>query len=956
MSLSLIFNPLLSDGFQYVTIETNYPEVANYSALPDPTTVTGQIYYVDAGQGSLWTLNKKDPGLYRSNGSTWISADIPSYFSSGAFAIQDNITPSKQLIFNVSAISSSTTRTITMPNANVDLTNSYQAATTSVNGYLSSTNWTTFNNKIGTASNGLTLTGIDVALGGTLIGNTTIGVSTNTLSILDTTTYGGISISTAVTRVGSGFFSGNENYINFNNGVGAALFNDTTSGYVSFDIIGATNVGFKLKTKSGGFYSILRSDNLTADKTFQYPNNSGTFALISDLSSYALVGQTFYIGTTLIAINRASAALVLTGITSIDGLAASATILATARTINGTSFDGSANIIVTAAAGTLTGTTLNATVITSSLTSVGTIGTGVWNGSLITGTYGGTGINNGVKTFTYLKNISFTAADDTGVYTLPTGTKTLVDTTVATLSSLSSIGTITTGVWNAGAVTSSGQITGTAFITTGTAGAGFINLIQQSSTPATPSSGISLYHSTNGISWVNTGGFTRSLTMPSSNVVYTFPSATDTLAGLGTAQTWTAANTYNVAPKFASGIGLQDANGVNLISFPSTVSSAINYFTINNSATGVAPILSVVDETTGGANAVGVNTVFASQKGRGTSQASYVEIQTPSTNSAGGSGALQSLGVRMRVGQIFGTNNDWEAIYLHSTTPTATNYNFATTGASSSGTTIVAGGILSMRVNGNQTVALNVTAGSSFTTNSTASSVYRTSNGGSDVTPHFMIDPGNTLTTAGAFGFGFGTADGLIFTHANGTRRIAGWSAKLTSLVNTAGSESSNLTLTPQNITDKFIVSGILQSNGITDGSSASAGIVGEEIISTISTYTNYTTTVTYQAITSITLTAGDWDISAIATFSSNTATITTASNAIFVISTTSASASGSTEGLNIIYLPQAALVGTSKESVAITPFKVTISATTTYYFNTQAAFTLGNPQYVGTIRARRER
>jgi hypothetical protein len=64
----------------------------------------------------------------------------------------------------------------------------------------------------------------------------------------------------------------------------------------------------------------------------------------------------------------------------------------------------------------------------SSITTLGTIGTGTWNGSLITGTYGGTGVNNGSKTLTYLKNISFTSADDTGVYTLPTGTKTIPST------------------------------------------------------------------------------------------------------------------------------------------------------------------------------------------------------------------------------------------------------------------------------------------------------------------------------------------------------------------------------------------------------------------------------------------------------------------------------------------------------------------------------------------------
>lgn len=57
--------------------------------------------------------------------------------------------------------------------------------------------------------------------------------------------------------------------------------------------------------------------------------------------------------------------------TSVTGNAGTATALQTARTINTVSFDGSANIIVTAAAGTLTGTTLNSTVVNSSLTVFG---------------------------------------------------------------------------------------------------------------------------------------------------------------------------------------------------------------------------------------------------------------------------------------------------------------------------------------------------------------------------------------------------------------------------------------------------------------------------------------------------------------------------------------------------------------------------------------------------------
>ncbi|MEN9362945.1 MAG: Invertebrate iridescent virus 22, partial [Bacteroidota bacterium] len=58
---------------------------------------------------------------------------------------------------------------------------------------------------------------------------------------------------------------------------------------------------------------------------------------------------------------------------NVTGNASTATKLAATKTINGTAFDGSADITITAAAGTLTGTTLASTVLNSSLTSVGTL-------------------------------------------------------------------------------------------------------------------------------------------------------------------------------------------------------------------------------------------------------------------------------------------------------------------------------------------------------------------------------------------------------------------------------------------------------------------------------------------------------------------------------------------------------------------------------------------------------
>lgn len=95
----------------------------------------------------------------------------------------------------------------------------------------------------------------------------------------------------------------------------------------------------------------------------------------------------------------------------------------------------------------------------SSLSSIGTISTGTWQGTVIGATYGGTGINNGGNTITLGGNINTASSFSTSgansltltttgptTVTLPTSGN-LVNTAVTTLSSLASIGTITTGTW-----------------------------------------------------------------------------------------------------------------------------------------------------------------------------------------------------------------------------------------------------------------------------------------------------------------------------------------------------------------------------------------------------------------------------------------------------------------------------------------------------------------------------
>jgi hypothetical protein len=112
--------------------------------------------------------------------------------------------------------------------------------------------------------------------------------------------------------------------------------------------------------------------------------------LAGSIANNKLLNSSLTIGTTAFSLGSSSTTLAgLTSVTStsfngpltgsvtgsVTGNASSASTLQTARTINGVSFNGSANITVTAAAATLTGTALNSTVVTSSLTSVGTLNT-----------------------------------------------------------------------------------------------------------------------------------------------------------------------------------------------------------------------------------------------------------------------------------------------------------------------------------------------------------------------------------------------------------------------------------------------------------------------------------------------------------------------------------------------------------------------------------------------------
>jgi len=128
--------------------------------------------------------------------------------------------------------------------------------------------------------------------------------------------------------------------------------------------IGTTSVALNRTTANlalTGITSVAFPGSTSGTTTVQASAAAGTttFTLPATTGTADLVGNTFFVGTTSIANNRASASQTLTGV-SIDGNAATASAVAAAN---------------------LSGNTLNAGVTASSLTSVGTITSGTWSGS-----------------------------------------------------------------------------------------------------------------------------------------------------------------------------------------------------------------------------------------------------------------------------------------------------------------------------------------------------------------------------------------------------------------------------------------------------------------------------------------------------------------------------------------------------------------------------------------------
>lgn len=151
--------------------------------------------------------------------------------------------------------------------------------------------------------------------------------------------------------------------------------------------------------------------------------------------------------------------------------------------------------------------------------------------------------------------------------------------------------------------------------------------------------------------------------------------------------------------------------------------------------------------------------------------------------------------------------------------------------------------------------------------------------------------------------------------------------------------------------TDFQVLSTGLQLKGNNTNTAPPAGFIGEQIRSFVNSGSPVSMSTGIAAnITSITLTAGIWDISGIITYSAAAGTSVTQS--YLSIGTTSATLDGA-NGDSLMQFTHNAIVNL-QNSISLPAFRVTLSGSTTYYLVGQTTFTISTRTAWGRLSATR--
>lgn len=296
----------------------------------------------------------------------------------------------------------------------------------------------------------ITITAAAGTLSGSTLNSTVTGSSLTSVGAITSGTWSGLfgAVSGAnLTNLTAANISAGTAGINIsgNAGTATALQTPRNINGTSFNGTADITVTAAAGTLTGStLNSSVTSSSLTSVGTIATGTWSGLFGAISGANLTNLTAANISAGTAGI---------------NISGNAGTATALQNPRTINGISFDGSANITVTAAAGTLTGSTLNSTVTGSSLTSLGTIATGVWNGTTIAIANGGTNSTTTLNNNRIMQSSGGAIVEAAAI----TASKLLVSDTngIPVASALSGIAHLSSGTLTASNVALASEVTGT---------------------------------------------------------------------------------------------------------------------------------------------------------------------------------------------------------------------------------------------------------------------------------------------------------------------------------------------------------------------------------------------------------------------------------------------------------------------------------------------------------------
>lgn len=217
-------------------------------------------------------------------------------------------------------------------------------------------------------------------------------------------------------------------------------------------------------------------------------------------------------------------------------------------------------------------------------------------------------------------------------------------------------------------------------------------------------------------------------------------------------------------------------------------------------------------------------------------------------------------------------------------------------------------------------------------------------------TNKFTVNSSGNTVVAGTLGVtGAGTFSSTLAATGN--------FAINTNKFNVTASSGNTSTAGTLGATGAIIPSQTAGITGTTTNNSVNAGGVGEEITSTLVMGSAISlSTGTAANVTSISLTAGDWDVSGSAIFNGNAATTVTYIQAS--ISSTSATLDttpGRIGGMGFI-TTTTLYASNSINTVALPPYRISLSGTTTIYLVVQSAFATNTANAYGILRARRKR